>query len=142
MSGEPVKNRLPSAALLFFGMGCVGVKGLAYRDAVTGIEELDAHNAGVIHCKFDQFISIDSRVCSSEIERHAAVLGLHPRRERATNSQVRCGSCCVPVIGRSIPLHDVVQVAPGVPNGFDGSRDMGFDGDLHVQISGTCKVSD
>jgi len=79
----------------------------------------------------------DLGVGAGEIEPHAAVLGLHARREGATVPQVDRSLGRMSVVGRSVPLHDVGRRSIRAPDMIDRGRYVGFDGDSH----GSCADS-
>src|SRR5258705_5297487 len=130
ITGKAVQDGLPSSPLLLDRMGLLAVEGDAHRDARGSRGEIDLGRA-IAERVFDELVLDDLGVGPSEIEPHAAVLGLHTRGEFATLTEVDRSGGRVPIVGRPIPLLDVLGRRIGAPDPFDGGADISFDDDFH-----------
>src|SRR5262245_25505681 len=106
VAGEIVENGLTHSMLLLDGVRRVAVNGDSDEDAFGVRVELDLRHA-IAERILDQLVLDDLRVGPGEIEAHAAVLGLHARRESAALAQVNGSSCRMPVIRCGVPLLNV-----------------------------------
>src|SRR4051812_42455910 len=130
MSSKAVENGLPALPLLLNGVGLLRVERLSNHDTPVVANELnDCYTATEGH--LNQLVGNDLGVSPGEVETKTAVLGLHARGERATDSQIYRGGCGVPVIGCSVPLLDVIRRRPCAPDLFDWCSDRGLYCDFH-----------
>src|SRR5712691_12395581 len=129
ITGKAIQDGLPSFPLLLDRMGLLAVEGDAHRDARGTRREIDLGRA-IAEGVFDELVLDNLGVGPGEIEPHAAVLGLHTRGEFATLTEVDRSSDRVPIVGRRIPLLDVLGRRIGAPDPVDGGADISFDGDF------------
>src|SRR5215470_2511918 len=122
---EVVEDGLPPALLLLDGMRWLAVEGDADGDAFRAGRELDLGLA-IAEGVFDPLVLDDLRIGTGEVKTHATVFGFHARGEGSALAQVdRCFGR-VPVLGRGIPLHNVVRRGVSAPNLLDGGGDSGL----------------
>src|SRR5215472_11862582 len=127
---EVVEDGLPPGLLLLDGMRRLAVEGDAAGDAFRAGRELD-RGLAIAECVFDPLVLDELRIGTREVKTHAAVLGLHARGEGSALAQVdRCFGR-VPVVGRGIPLHNVVRRGVSAPNLLDGGGDSGLNFQSH-----------
>ena len=127
---EVVENGLPPLALLLDRVRSLTIEGDADPDTIRDSSKLDP-SCAIAEGVFNQPVLYDLRIGSGEIEAHAAIFCLHARGECAADPQVDRGSGRVPVVGRGIPLFDVLRRRIGAPNLLDGCSDGRLDSDLH-----------
>src|SRR5262245_21923988 len=130
MAREIVENGLPTASLLLDGMGLLAIEGHLDFDTIWAGSERDPGRA-IAEGIFDQLVCDELRIGSSEIEAHAAIFRFHARREVPAYAQVDRGGGGVPIIGRGIPLFDILRRRISAPNLLDGRGDGCFDSNLH-----------
>ena len=130
MACKVVEDRLPALPLLLDRVRLLAVEGHPHCDTPWSRRELDSRRP-VTERVLDQLVLDDLGVGAGEIEAHAAVLRLHARSELAALAQIDRGGGRVPVGGGRIPLLDVRRCRVSIPDRFDGSRDVGLDGDSH-----------
>src|SRR6266436_8807437 len=130
VTGKAIQDGLPSSPLLLDRMRLLAVEGDAHRDSCGTGRKIDLGRA-IAEGVFDELVLDDLGVSPGEVEPHAAVLGLHTRGEFATLTEVDRSGGRVPIVGRRIPLLDVLGRRVGAPDLLDGGADIGFDGDFH-----------
>lgn len=111
---KAIRYRLPTVLLLLDGMGLLAVKCDPYRYAVRTFVELDP-GFPISEVVFDQAVFHNFGVGTFKVESEAAVLGLHPRTEPPTRTEIDGRLRCMPVIRSRIPLNDVFRVAVRFP---------------------------
>lgn len=135
---ESIQDGLPSLALHLHRIFVFHVERLCNLRRASLIFKGDGDRAAVAHNIFDQRVRRDLGVGSGEIKSHTAILRLHPRRERAAFAQIIHRRRRVPIVGRGIPLFDVLRLRPALPYMVNGGVDESSDGDRrfvsHVAI--------
>src|SRR5690606_6351718 len=126
---EVIQDRLPTVALLLDRMRRLAVESHSHVHAVRVRSKLHLGRT-IAEGILDQLVLDDVRVRAREIETHATVLRLHPRREGTAHAQIHGRCRRMPVIGRGIPLLDVFRCRVRTPYFVDGCRNAGFNSDL------------
>ncbi|MBB4394326.1 hypothetical protein GGD62_003430 [Bradyrhizobium sp. ERR14] len=114
--------------LLFDRVSRFAIEDNADDNAIRAGRELDI-GLSIAERVFDPLVLDDLGIGAGEVKADAAVFGFHPGREGAALPQVDRRLGCIPIVGRSVPLHDVGGRRIGLPDLIDGGRDAGFDGD-------------
>ncbi len=131
MPGEVVQNRLPPRLLHVGGVLIFGVKNFGDLNAGLGCFKQNLNLSVVTEGILYSAVWLDNGVGAGKVKAHGAVFGFHTGTELTAHAQVNVTGGSVPIIGSSVPLHNVGGGIPCLPHRIEVGIDDGLNGDFN-----------